>query len=444
VERVLLVDDEPGILDFMREVLEREGLGVSAAPDGEQALALLERETFHLMITDLKMPNLDGMSLLRRVRSEQPDLEVIVLTAHATVETAIEAMKLGAYEYLRKPLHSPDELRLVVARALERRRLRDDRERARAAGPPPQTLVARDPAMLAVVEQIRKVAVTDATVLLLGESGVGKELLARAVHAQSPRKEHPFVAVNCAALSDTLLESELFGHERGAFTGATSTHRGRFELADGGTLFLDEVAELRPELQVKLLRVLQEQRFERVGGTRTIDVDVRLVAATNRNIKAELAAGRFREDLYHRLAVFPVEVPPLRNRPADIVPLAEHLLESVAYRIGRTGVSLDDGAKEKLCAYDWPGNVRELTNVLERSIILAETSTISAADLFGLDAADVGPADAAVLDGTLQDVEREAIRRALVATAGHRKKAAARLGIGLRTLYEKIKAYKLE
>jgi two-component system response regulator AtoC len=302
----------------------------------------------------------------------------------------------------------------------------------------------RDPAMLAVAEQIRKVAVTDATVLLLGESGVGKELLARSVHVQSPRSARPFVAVNCGALSDTLLESELFGHERGAFTGATSSHRGRFELADGGTLFLDEVAELKPALQVKLLRVLQEHRFERVGGTRTIDVDVRIVAATNRNIKAELAAGRFREDLYHRLAVFPVEVPPLRDRPADIVPLAENLLDTVAYRVGRVGVRLDDSAKDKLRAYDWPGNVRELSNVLERSVILAETPTISAADLFGLDAADVGPASAAPLDGTLQDVEREAIRRALVATAGHRKKAAARLGIGLRTLYEKIKAYKLE
>jgi two-component system, NtrC family, response regulator AtoC len=444
VERILLVDDEPGILDFMREVLEREGLDVSVAADGERALALLERETFHLMITDLKMPKLDGMSLLRRVRSEQPDLEIIVLTAHATVETAIEAMKLGAYEYLRKPLHSPDELRLVVGRALERRRLRDDRERSRNAGPPSETLVARDPAMLAVVEQIRKVAVTDATVLLLGESGVGKEVLARAVHAQSHRSEHPFVAVNCAALSDTLLESELFGHERGAFTGATSTHRGRFELADGGTLFLDEVAELKPALQVKLLRVLQEHRFERVGGTRTIEVDIRLVAATNRNIKAELAAGRFREDLYHRLAVFPVEIPPLRDRPADIVPLAEHVLDTVAYRVGRVGVRLDDSAKEKLRAYDWPGNVRELSNVLERSAILAETSTISASDLFGLDAADVGPGDAGPVDSTLRGAEKDAIRRALIATAGHRKKAAARLGIGLRTLYEKIKAYDLE
>jgi two-component system response regulator FlrC len=297
--------------------------------------------------------------------------------------------------------------------------------------------------MVTIVEQVRKVAATDATVLLLGESGTGKEVLARALHRWSKRSAGPFVAVNCGALAETLLESELFGHEKGAFTGATSTRRGRFELADGGTLFLDEVAELKPSLQVKLLRVLEDRTFERVGGSRTIEVDIRLVAATNRNLREELDAGRFRDDLYHRLAVFPVRVPPLGERPGDIVPLAEHLLMRIARQLGRDRLALDRGAQERLLAYDWPGNVRELYNVLERASILAERPTLSAEDLFGLDALAIATdmRGGEALDKSLDDLEKEAIRRALAATGGHRKQAAARLGIGLRTLYLKLKQY---
>ena len=291
MERVLVVDDEESIRTFIAEVLELEGLRVTAAPDGAAAVRLLQQSTFHLLITDLRMPNLDGMALLRKVRAEQPEMEVIVLTAHGTVETAVEAMKLGAYDYLRKPLSGPDELALTAKRALERRRLREDQQRSSARTDETPELVARDPAMLAVVEQMRKVAPTDATVLLLGESGTGKEVVARAIHRESRRRDGPFVAVNCAALSPSLLESEMFGHEKGAFTGASALRRGRFELADGGTLFLDELAELEPQLQAKLLRVLEERRFERVGGSRQIEVDVRLLAATNRDLGERMPRG---------------------------------------------------------------------------------------------------------------------------------------------------------
>jgi two-component system response regulator FlrC len=441
-ERVLVVDDEPGIVAFVQKVLEKEGLRVASASDGAQASALLDRGSFHLMITDLKMPNIDGMELLRRARIGQPEMVVIVLTAHGTVETAVEAMKLGAFDYLTKPIGSPDELRLLVARALEIRSLREEHSRSRLADGTVAELVAVDAAMVAVVTQIRKVAPTDATVLLLGESGTGKELLARAIHRQSKRSDGPFIAVNCGALAETLLESELFGHEKGAFTGATAVHRGRFEMADGGTLFLDEVTELKPSLQVKLLRVLQERTFERVGGTRAIEVDIRLIAASNRDLKRAMAQGQLRDDLYHRLAVFPVSLPPLRERPDDIIPIAEHLIAGLAIRLGRAGLALDDTAKHKLCGYDWPGNVRELLNVLERATILADGSVLSAADLFGLDGALVSEAvSAPPPEGTLEELEKEAIRRALSATGGHRKRAAARLGIGLRTLYEKLKQY---
>jgi two-component system response regulator FlrC len=439
-----VVDDEAGIRTFLAEVLEGEGLHVTQAANGEEAARLLDTQELHLMITDLRMPRLDGMSLLRKVRADQPDLETVVLTAHGTIATAVDAMKLGAFDYLTKPLSGPDELRMVVARALERRRLRTDRQRRRPDDEGGE-LVARDPLMRAVMDQVAKVAVTDAAVLLLGESGTGKEVLAQFIHRRSRRHDGPFVAVNCAALSESLLESEIFGHERGAFTGAVAARRGRFELADGGTLFLDEIAELKPPLQAKLLRVLQDQRFERVGGTRTIEVDVRVVAATNRLLEQEIQAGQFRADLYHRLAVFPVRLPPLRERPLDIMPLAEHLLEQVGRQLGRTGLVLDREVAACLTAYHWPGNIRELRNVLERAAILSTGRTVDAGQL-GL-AARVPPTTGeshVALDGTLEDLEREAIRRALAATGGHRKNAATRLGIGLRTLYDKLKEFGLE
>jgi two-component system response regulator FlrC len=444
MERVLVVDDEEGIRTFIAEVLEGQGLHVTLADDGERAASILERQTFHLLVTDLRMPRMDGMALLRKTRSEHPGTEVIVLTAHGTVASAVEAMKLGAFDYLTKPLSGPDELRLVVSRALERRRLHDDRQQARTQAPAPVRLVARDPAMAEVAEQIRKVAPTDATVLVLGESGTGKEVVARQIHFESGRRDRPFVAVNCGALSETLLESEMFGHEKGAFTGAVGMHRGRFELADGGTLFLDEVAELKPGLQVKLLRVLEERRFERVGGVRTIEVDLRLIAATNRDLDAEMRAGRFREDLFHRLAVFPLRLPPLRERPLDVPLLAGDLLARIASRSGKAVLRLDDGAMASIQAYAWPGNVRELANVLERAAILCDGEEISSGDLGLGTRLGSGATSGVLLGGTLEDLEKEAIRRVLAANGGHRKKTAAQLGIGLRTLYDKLKGYGLE
>ncbi len=443
--RILVVDDEDGVRDFVAEALELSGHEVTRAGDGDEAARLLDRHGFDLVVTDLRMPGRDGMALLGKIRDEQPDVEVIVLTAHGTVDTAVAAMKAGAFEYLQKPLGSPAELRLVVGRALEHRTLVAAKvgvERARDGGG--ETLTWGAPAMTPVVEALRKVAATSATVLLLGESGTGKEVAAQTLHRWSERAAGPFVAVNCAALTETLLESELFGHEKGAFTGAVSQRRGRIELAAGGTFFLDEVGELRADLQAKLLRVIQERRFERLGGSRTLAAEVRWVAATNRDLRAMIAAGTFREDLYHRLAVFPIRLPPLRERRQDIAPLAEGLLRRIGDELGRPGMTVAPEAIARLVAASWSGNVRELRNVLERAVILADGRVIEAAHLW-IDAAVAPEATAGAANrlpgGTLEQLERLAIEQALAETGGNRKDAAARLGIGLRTLYEKLKRY---
>ncbi len=443
VARILIADDEAGIREFISDALAMDGHEVAVAPDGDAAARALDERSFDLLFTDLRMPGMDGMTLVRKVRAEQPEVQVVVLTAHGTVGTAVEAMRLGAFDYLQKPIGGPDELSMVAQRALERRRLLDVEARVARTDDAQPRLSYGDPRMAPVVASIEKVARTSATVLLLGESGTGKEVAARAVHDMSDRRSRPFMAVNCAALAETLLESELFGHEKGAFTGATERRRGRIELAHGGTFFLDEVAELRPEMQAKLLRVLQERRFERVGGVRTIEVDVRWIAATNRDLQSMMNEGTFREDLYHRLAVFPIHMPALRERPDDIIPIARVILARVASDLKRRRLHLSEAAERKLAAWRWPGNVRELANALERAAILADGDSIAADDL-RLDApASIAPTQAVDLR-PLVDLEREAIERALRAVGGNRRRAAEILGIGERTLYDKLKRYGID
>ncbi len=440
--RILVVDDEVGIREFISDVVESDGYEVTEAANGLEALHHLLANAFDLLITDLRMPGaLDGMDLVRKARADLPEMEVIVLTAHGTVETAVEAIKLGAFDFLQKPISSPDELRLLVRRAFEHRKLvalKDATERDSDAIPP---LTYGDPVMLPVVRSLEKVAATNATVLLLGESGTGKEVAARTLHRSSRRRDGPFVPVNCAAISDTLMESEIFGHEKGAFTGAAAARRGRLELADGGTLFLDEIGELKSELQAKLLRVLQDRKFERLGGTRTIQVDVRWIAATNRDLDAMVRSGDFREDLYHRLAVFPVHLPPLRDRHHDLLPIAEALLARISSDLGRAPLKLDAEAATRIRAGYWSGNVREMANTLERAAILAEGDWISGADIL----LPPGPVPHSDVEGhTMADIEHEAIRRALAEVGGNRRLAAERLGIGVRTLYEKLKRYEID
>ncbi|GMV44116.1 MAG: sigma-54-dependent Fis family transcriptional regulator [Myxococcales bacterium] len=436
--RILIADDERSVRELVADVLEGEGHHVDTATDGEVAARRLDREAFHLLITDLRMPGLSGIDLLRKARAEHPDMEVIVLTAFGTVDSAVEAMKLGAFDYLQKPLGSPAELRLLVERALERVSLRNASE-ARADDSAPQ-LTWRAPAMATVVAALRRVAPTNATVLLSGESGTGKEVAARAIHEWSSRAKAPFVAVNCAALAPSLVESELFGHERGAFTGARERKRGRLEVADGGTLLLDEVGELDPGLQVKLLRVLQERRFERVGGTQTVEVDVRIVAATNRDLPRLVESGSFRLDLYHRIAVFPIHLPPLRERPEDLQPLADALLARAARALGRGRLTLTDEARQWLAAQRWPGNIRELANALERAAILADGALVDTPHLSML-----GPAIPSATPKeqplALEELERDAIERALARVDGNRRKAAELLGIAERTLYDRLKRF---
>jgi len=452
--RILVADDEEGVRSFLAESLERDGHEVVQVADGESALSAARDEPFDVVITDLKMPKLDGMGVVRALRTEQPNVELIVLTAFGDVSTAVEAMKLGVFDYLQKPVSSPRAVRELVKGALGRRA-----ELAAASDDPPlagSKLTFGAPSMVPVVAALTKVAKSGATVLLQGESGSGKEVAARFLHDTSPRAGKPFVAINCAVLTEHLLESELFGHEKGAFTGAHAQRRGRIELADGGTFFLDEVGELKASLQAKLLRVLEERSFERLGGSQLIEVDVRWVAATHRDLRAMVREGTFREDLYHRLAVFPIRLPPLRERREDIVPLARALVAELSAAAGRRPPRLDEALERRLAEETWPGNVRELRNALERAMILADGDVLGAEHLW-LEPAAMGSPEAPASDGrppsqasaasakggSLADLERQTIESTLREVGGNRRAAAAKLGIGLRTLYDKLKKYGL-
>ena len=443
--RVLVADDEEGVRTFVAESLERDGHDVVQAEDGAAALQAAREEPFDVVISDLRMPNLDGMTLVRTLRTEQPDTELIVLTAFGDVSTAVEAMKLGVFDYLQKPLSGPQAVRDLVKGALGRR--------AELAPAPPNEVTESPltfgaPAMAPVVAALTKVAKSAATVLLQGESGSGKEVAARYLHETSPRAKKPFVAINCAVLTEHLLESELFGHEKGSFTGAHAQRRGRIELADGGTFFLDEVGELKGSLQAKLLRVLEERKFERLGGSQVVEVDVRWVAATHRDLRAMVREGTFREDLYHRLAVFPIRIPPLRERREDIVPLAEAVLKNLARAARRPAPRLDEALKARLREEAWHGNVRELRNVLERALILSDGQLLKPEHLWMEH--DESPSvqirtseNLTASTRSLAELERQTIESTLRSVGGNRREAAAKLGIGLRTLYDKIKRYNL-
>ncbi len=455
METVLIVDDEKNYPLILGAVLEEEGFETLTANSGKDALEILEHADIDLVLTDMKMPTMDGIELLERIKEKNPELPVIMMTAYGTVEKAVEAMQKGAYNYILKPFEN-ESLVVYVKKAVsiyrmvkENRRLRQDVESQYRFG----NIIGKSRKMQEVFETIRKVAPASATVLLQGESGTGKELVARAIHFNSPRRDAPFVAVNCSALAESLLESELFGHERGAFTGAVSMKKGRFEVADGGTLFLDEIGELPANLQVKLLRVLQEKAFERVGGVKSIATDIRIIAATNKNLKEEVAAGRFREDLFFRLNVVYLILPSLRQRPEDIRPLVDHFIKKYAgeYRLEHPVTGVDREVERMFYDYTWPGNVRELENVIERAMILCSGPTLSVADLpgeFRRSADNVLhlegiPADAQLND-TLAMIEKKMVERALMMTDNVQSQAAELLGIGKSGLNWKIKKFKLD
>ena len=486
---VLVVDDKELMRDSVASTLQRAGLSVVTCSDGEAALDAIAKKRPDAVLTDLKMPGLSGVDLLERIRGIDDALPVVLMTAFGTIETAVRAMRVGAFDYITKPFEG-DQLVITVKRALEHGKIVRENEILRAATRPAtapnQTgtgldrLIGSSPMMRRVKQQVLAVAESQGTVLVLGESGAGKEVVAKAVHELSPRREDPFLAVNCAALSETLLESELFGHEKGAFTGADKLRKGRFELADGGSLLLDEVSEITPGLQAKLLRVLQERAFERVGSSTTIGTDVRVIATSNRSLPQEVERGEFRQDLFFRLNVLPIHIPPLRDRIEDVAELANHFVQEVSRREDREGLTFADEAIDALQQYDWPGNVRELQNICERAVVLGRAGDAGGsipADLIrpwlgGQPAAprlasapvtidmirdrratnlssqvepkpeeraeDVVP----IRERTLEEIERDTIVKTLGRFNGHRQRTARALGIGVRTLGLKLKKWK--
>jgi DNA-binding NtrC family response regulator len=437
--KILVVDDEVKMGVLVAGTLEDEGHEVTRTDKGDRALSLFGKQHFDVVITDLKMSPVSGLAVLQDCKKRSPETIVILMTAHATVETAVQAMKAGAADYLIKPF-SLDELVLLVRRQLDTHRLADKVEALSGdlARFIPNEIVGQSAPLLEVMGMVSKVAKTDAGVLITGESGTGKELVARAVHAVSPRHAGPFIPINCAALPDTLLESELFGHEKGAFTGAVQRKRGRFELAEAGTIFLDEVGEIASAIQAKLLRALEERSFLRVGGTTPITVNVRLVAATNRDLLADMKEGRFREDLFFRLNVFPINVPPLRDRGDDILILADHFLKGMG-----TGLKLSAAARKSLTLYRWPGNVRELRNVLERAVILADSEQIDLKHLHLLPGQNVPAPEPAGSPEGIADMEKQMILQALQDAGGNKTEAARKLRITRRMLYSRMKKHGL-
>lgn len=461
VPRVLVADDERSMRELLSIVLRREGCEVVLAESGREAVAVLERQAIDLVISDLKMPDMSGVDVLRVAKQVDPDVSAIVVTAFASTETAVEALRLGASDYLTKPF-DVDELKLLVRRTLERRQLRQENVLLkRALGEVHQfsNIIGRSPKMVAVFRLIETIAPTSSTVLITGESGTGKELAARAIHFNSLRRDRPFVALNCGALPETLLESELFGHMRGAFTGAATNKKGLIESAHRGTVFLDEISEMSPLMQVKLLRVLQERCFRRLGGTDEIQADIRIIAATNRDLQKEIAEGRFREDLFYRINVIPVHLPPLRERGEDIALLAQHFVARFAQQMGKRIHGISREAIERLERYEWPGNIRELENAVERAVALEQTPMVLPESLpervrFGqapplaLVAAPAAaqpavPDEGFSLEAHVSEIERSCIAEALRRSGGVRTRAADLLGMTFRSFRYYAKKYNL-
>ena len=454
MKRLLIVEDKESLAHMLREAVEADGFEPDVASSGSEAIRwLAEGRRYAAVLTDLRLPGADGIAVLRQAKENDPDCPVIVMTAFGTIENAVEAMKLGAFDFIQKPI-DVDHLGLLLRRCREDREMRHENlllreEFQKRYGLP--AIVGESPRIVEVSHAIQRVAPTDATVLLLGESGTGKELFARAIHQLSPRRDRAFVAINCAAIPVTLIDNELFGHEKGSFTGASGRQLGKFELADNGTIFLDEIGELDLSVQAKILRVLQERRFERIGGTAPIDVDVRIICATNRELEENVRRGAFREDLYFRINVFPVTVPPLRARREDVDALVDFFLQRFARELARPGLRISDACRAVLRAYDWPGNIRELQNCIERAAILCDGNVIEARDLQLGKVSTDELRDALDLTGTLEEstarttrlVERIKISDALQRFPT-RNEAADALGISVRALNARMRELEIE
>ncbi len=443
--RILLVDDEPNMLEALGDVLSHEGHCVLKATDGDSALRIASKEEIDLVITDLRMPGKDGMTLLKELRQRVGSVEVIIMTAYGTVDSAVEAMRYGAFHYVLKPFRPHMIVRTVRKVAEQKGQLEEsaflDAAMRRRYGLP--WFIGRSPQVQKVFEQIRTVARSDATVLITGESGTGKELVAHAIHYLSARRDRPLIKVSCASLPETLLESELFGHERGAFTSAVQRRKGRFELANGGSLFLDEIGDIPPSIQAKLVRVLETREFERVGGTETISVDVRLIAATHKDLAAMVQSGTFREDLYYRINVVPIHLPPLRERPEDIPALALHFIRYYAAKTRKPVRGLERAALEALNRYPWPGNVRELRNYMERAVLFCKGNLVALSDL---PECVTGPTCTAPTQGqpqlrSIREVEASLIRNVLEETGWNLSRTAELLGMSRGTLYNKMRRH---
>ena len=449
MDTILIVDDEKNYLVVLEALLSPEGYEIVTSEKAQEALRVIQEADVDLVLTDMKMPGMSGMELLEEAKKIKPEVPVIMMTAYGTIEMAVEAMKKHAYDYITKPFRN-EELKLTIRKALDNYRLLKENRRLSEALTERygyRNIVGKSKPMQKVYDLIAKVAQSKASVLITGPSGTGKELIAKAIHYESLRKDRPFISVNCGALAETLLESELFGHEKGAFTGAVTMKKGRFELADGGTLFLDEIGDMSPPLQVKLLRVLQEMEFERVGGTKTIKVDVRVLSASNRNLKDDVAGGVFREDLFYRLNVIHIEVPPLRERMEDVRLLVSHFIDK--YGTGKK-IELSPQAWEALYTHSWPGNVRELENVIERAVVLNSEGLIDLKDLPAEFTKAKGDLDVdrfippeALLQGTLEEIEEKLIRRALKQSGNVQSHAAEQLGITKSLIQHKMKKYNI-